>query len=1026
MKNWNHLLIFFLFVLFELIGMNSYCQTIEELDSLRTFENSRKNYKEALSYSKSLLKLSELKYGQESEEYFKYLNKWSKTLYNYSNTKVKDLSLFTKAIDSLNSAHNSNAYFDFIEFNSINILLSRAYFNSYKTASLNERKEKIYSKIDSVLEITINRLHNCERSERKYLYLGDAFFWKGLTFRELRFKKDKIEITNKDAFVKSSESFMNSIKYYGNVKNDIELKKEALKFSVFAYYTLGDNLFFHLEDEKKGFSVYQNGYNFYIQNRDLIDKNYAKNLLSKYGDSLRRINDLDKSELIFQELLSIYADHEKKSEYNYSQQLWRYSQTLIKAKKNLLALEKLNEAESLLQKQGPSEYGTIYLARTLKSKAEIYLELNKKKDAEKFFKKSYDIVSSAHGKKYSLEKRPLYIEYLIGIAKLNKSKGNLNNAEKLFNQALYLADVDSIWNQSSSYISSRIAVYRDLILIAQEKKNTIALDKYCLQLNLLRKRALKDRFAYICERQKNELIKEEKSLSDLIHNLTLWNFKNRPEGILKSYEEELFLKGLVLDDYIEYISKLKAKDDMETNELIYTWKRKKESLDNFVISRKSDSTYLDSLQNEIESIERSLSNTFSKSKRAFENFSVNAKDVYSQLSGDEAILEFIHFDIIRDGEKTDSTLYAALIIKKDSLRNKFIPLFFESELDKILKKEKTRKRDYAERLYGTAQTKGFEGIRQPNFFYEKIGKKLHPEIKDSKRIYFSTSGSLNRINVGAIKFENKSAFFDKFEMIQLGNTKKISQEKSKDYRNTEWVLIGGVDYGGSEENRFAEDRGSSGLWFDLEYSQVEVNEISKLLDTKNHRLIQGEQAVEKSIYNLDKGSFSPRVLHLSTHGYFFERNYSGLAKNSVYAVVDDPMLRSGLIMANANDSWTAEHTISSAREDGVLTAQEIGDLDLSNTELVVLSACETGLGEIKGNEGVFGLQRAFKKAGVKYILMTLWQVPDFQTKEFMTNFYTNLIAEEMPIREAFQQAQRNFKQLHPEDPYLWAGFILIE
>ncbi|MBK7469155.1 MAG: CHAT domain-containing protein [Saprospiraceae bacterium] len=97
------------------------------------------------------------------------------------------------------------------------------------------------------------------------------------------------------------------------------------------------------------------------------------------------------------------------------------------------------------------------------------------------------------------------------------------------------------------------------------------------------------------------------------------------------------------------------------------------------------------------------------------------------------------------------------------------------------------------------------------------------------------------------------------------------------------------------------------------------------------------------------------------------------------------MLRSGLIMAGANHAWKTGKPITPEAEDGILTAYEISQLNLRNTELVVLSACETGLGDIQGNEGVYGLQRAFKIAGAKNLIMSLWQVPDKQTSGLAQN-----------------------------------------
>jgi len=180
---------------------------------------------------------------------------------------------------------------------------------------------------------------------------------------------------------------------------------------------------------------------------------------------------------------------------------------------------------------------------------------------------------------------------------------------------------------------------------------------------------------------------------------------------------------------------------------------------------------------------------------------------------------------------------------------------------------------------------------------------------------------------------------------------------------------------------------------------------------------------------------SPRVLHLATHGFFFpdpektsamfETSPTLGAAEPVFKISDHPMIRSGLLLAGGNHAWATGKPLREGMEDGILTAYEISQMNLANTELVVLSACETGLGDISGNEGVYGLQRAFKIAGVKYLIMSLWQVPDKQTSLLMTIFYKKWIEENMAIPEAFRAAQKELREAGL-DPYQWAGFVLVE
>ena len=139
---------------------------------------------------------------------------------------------------------------------------------------------------------------------------------------------------------------------------------------------------------------------------------------------------------------------------------------------------------------------------------------------------------------------------------------------------------------------------------------------------------------------------------------------------------------------------------------------------------------------------------------------------------------------------------------------------------------------------------------------------------------------------------------------------------------------------------------------------------------------------------------------------------------------DNSLKRSGLILAGAQKAWLGE-PIPDEVEDGILLAEEIAAMDLTGTDLVVLSACETGLGEIT-SEGVFGLQRAFKKAGVQTIIMSLWMVDDGATSLFMQTFYKHWL-DGKSKHEAFAIAQRTVREDKDySDPKYWAGFIMLD
>ena len=139
---------------------------------------------------------------------------------------------------------------------------------------------------------------------------------------------------------------------------------------------------------------------------------------------------------------------------------------------------------------------------------------------------------------------------------------------------------------------------------------------------------------------------------------------------------------------------------------------------------------------------------------------------------------------------------------------------------------------------------------------------------------------------------------------------------------------------------------------------------------------------------------------------------------------DNPLIRSGLVFAGANDAWNGKY-VDGQEDDGILTAYEVSNLYLPNTKLVVLSACETALGDIKGSEGVYGLQRAFKMAGVENLVMSLWKVPDNETAEFMQLFYNKLF-EGKAIDKSFYEAQAAMRNKYRRSPFKWAAWILVK
>jgi CHAT domain-containing protein len=248
------------------------------------------------------------------------------------------------------------------------------------------------------------------------------------------------------------------------------------------------------------------------------------------------------------------------------------------------------------------------------------------------------------------------------------------------------------------------------------------------------------------------------------------------------------------------------------------------------------------------------------------------------------------------------------------------------------------------------------------------------------------------------------------------NKKEIAEDRGYSIMQSEFLL-------GEEENK--NKNGSKNIWLRLPGTLAEIYNIKALLPKSS--ILQEKEATETAFKNLSGNS--PSVIHIATHGYYFsdleKKKESGPTLwEKPYVHAKNPLLRSGLILANANYAWQ-KGANPYEKDDGILTALEISNMDLKNTDIVILSACETGLGDVPSSEGVYGLQRAFKMAGVETIIMALWNLKDITTKEYMTLFYNNWKSSNDP-KAAFKKAQKTMMTKYREEPKKWAALVYLE
>ena len=331
--------------------------------------------------------------------------------------------------------------------------------------------------------------------------------------------------------------------------------------------------------------------------------------------------------------------------------------------------------------------------------------------------------------------------------------------------------------------------------------------------------------------------------------------------------------------------------------------------------------------------------------------------------------------------------------------------------------------------------------------YKMLWEKLTPYMKGVKTVYYSPTGRLSNVNFDVLRSNENIMLNEQFSMNRVSSTAIIKDIKDANNDFETSTLYGNVKYdettsemadASSIYNSFSgtdvhsdlvlRSENERGKWGSIPSTKKEIDNIASLCTRKNIKVsvFEGNAANEESFKALS--GHSPGILHLATHGFVVDTPQRAegnkfVASTSVYSQKDSYMMWAGLMLAGGNNIWQGKFNLTDV-EDGILTADEISRLDLCNTKLVVLSACETARGMVDPVDGVYGLQRAFKMAGVQTIVMSLWKVQDDATSMLMTQFYTYLTSG-MEKHQALWKAMMDVKDKY-KDPYYWAGFIMLD
>ncbi len=465
---------------------------------------------------------------------------------------------------------------------------------------------------------------------------------------------------------------------------------------------------------------------------------------------------------------------------------------------------------------------------------------------------------------------------------------------------------------------------------------------------------------------------------------------------------------------------------------------KKQRLKNleFTLEEKNETDVAQkALEEKINAIELSLSHEF----EAYAQFNRNlyTSNISSVLKENELFIDIVNIPLnnFYSNHWTDSTFYIVFILNSE-----------DSLLDYVMIEDGFKIDDemFGQYKLEVANSENKTDLKS-EMFYNTFWKPIADKIGSAKTIYVSLGGVYNKINLNTIYNPTTGKYLLEEKDIRIVNSARdfvLSKEgKNKVNTTNSASLFGFPSFDGNASvssdslDLFASNRDLSSFWLDsltrggmkaksLPETKKEVENISLTLKSNGWQVntFLADKASETNI----KKQHSPRILHIATHGYFFQDipmedgndRFLGVEKEKV---IQDPMLRSGLLLSGANKTLKGEVLMG---ENGLLSAAEASLLDLRETELVVLSACETGKGEVKNSEGVYGLRKAFTDAGAQNLIMSLWKVDDKVTQEFMSRFYEIWLNEKTAIRQAFNRTQLEIKTKYPE-PYYWGAFILV-
>ncbi len=635
------------------------------------------------------------------------------------------------------------------------------------------------------------------------------------------------------------------------------------------------------------------------------------------------------------------------------------------------------------------------------------------------------------------EQHPDYAESLSNLASYHYAGGHLEEAVSLERQALSLQQ-QLLGEEHPAFTQSlcKMAIYYSANGQWEEA------EQYAYQATDQYTKFILNTFAELTSQERDLFwMKVKPWFTNTILRLT----EQRPtyKMLSSAYNGTLLAKGLLLKSELEMVNML-----MESGDTTAVNAYRQLQADRLLLLRvcetpkKLRTHNVDSLRRLITKEERRLVRRSTTYGSYTQPLRVEWQSIARAMKPDDVAIEFVYYRTA-----SDSGRYAALVLSHQSAHPEFVVLMDDQQLADIPPK----------------------GIYTSSRLSQLLWQPLEPYLKKARRVFFAPSGELYNIAIESLPLwegEEGQVMSDKWSLYRLSSTREIvlAAQKRRQGPLTASVF-GGMNYDTKTiavegKEKYEHQQGQKGAAKYLPATKREAEEIGGSLTAHDLPVLLqvGDSASERSFKSLS--GHSPRIVHIATHGFYWtDREVKEEAMDerlqflSMYGNMDDAdkaLTRSGLLFTGANHALRGDLR-QKRGDDGILTAKEISLLDLRGVDLLVLSACQTGLGKVTG-DGVFGLQRGFKKAGAQALLMSLWKVDDTATRLLMSRFYDYLM-QGVNKHEALRRAQQDLRNMDVEtggrngrrafsarakrakknsvkklynDPYYWAAFILLD